>query len=62
MTVNLAEGTVTIDVWRQNKNKNSKKKKRKRSSETVNTEVDLIDMWINEIENVWKHLSNLLQN
>lgn len=41
MTVNLAEGTVTIDVWRQNKNKNSKKKKRKRSSETVNTEFDL---------------------
>lgn len=41
ITVNLSVGTVTIDVWRQNKKKNNKKKKRKRSSETVKTEVDL---------------------
>jgi|TARA_B110000483_G_C18001501_1_gene467474 anti-anti-sigma regulatory factor len=41
ITVNVAEGTVKIDVWRQNKNKNSKKKKRKRERSVVKTEVNL---------------------
>jgi hypothetical protein len=41
ITVNVAEGTVKIDVWRQNKNKSTKKKKRKRETSLVKTDVDL---------------------
>jgi len=41
ITINVAEGTVKFDVWRQNKNKNRKKKKRKRETNVVKTELDL---------------------
>ena len=41
ITVNVAEGTVKIDVWRQNKNKSTKKKKRKRETSLVKSDVDL---------------------
>jgi hypothetical protein len=41
ITVNVAEGTVKIDVWRQNKNKSTKKKKRKRETSLVKSELDL---------------------
>jgi hypothetical protein len=44
ITVNVAEGTVKIDVWRQNKNKNTKKKKRKRESTLVKTELNLTNV------------------
>ena len=44
MTVNVAEGTVKIDVWRKNKNKSTKKKKRKREQTLVKTELDLTNV------------------
>jgi len=44
ITVNVAEGTVKIDVWRKNKNKSTKKKKRKRETNVVKTELDLTNV------------------
>jgi len=44
ITVNVAEGTVKIDVWRKNKNKSTKKKKRKREQTLVKTELDLTNV------------------